>query len=334
MGMSAGGAVYMSLSDIPNWAWDVLRCPDTAAVLFRSGDRVMRETGTEVGRIEDGMVRLPMLIADENVRIYREVGGSHFWERSGQDYAMSALDTPVYHRHLEEIRPPNLDDIIVDVGGGDGRNALPWLEKGHRRVIVVDAVGEGLARFRARIAAEHPAWLDRLLLIEGDARRLPIKAACARTVMAIESLFYLNEDYELGLRQCRELLADDGKLLVAERDYEGGLLLQLLYRGIRGMLEGSGTRTVIDEPAGQLMRSRCFTEQELVALLSENGLAIQSVQGISLMSVVLGWLRNRKLIGREEALHLPAVSELLGDLGRQGRLRRCHVVVARKAQPT
>jgi SAM-dependent methyltransferase len=313
---------------LPNWALDVLRCPDTGAALSLVGSRVIAAGGGEIGRLEGGIVRLPIGATDDNIEVYRQLGGSHFFERASLDFAMSALDTPVYHRHLEQVQPASTDGIVVDVGGGDGRNAQRYLEKGYRRVVVADAVAEGLARFRERIAASNPEWLDRVLLIEADARCLPLKAECADAVLAVESLFYLNEDYEIGLRQCSRLLTREGKLLVSERDYEGGLLLQLLYRGVAGMLEGRGNRIIVDGQPGQLMRSRCFSEGELIRLLSDNGLAIQSVRGISLMSVVLGWMRNRQLIGQKDAVHLPAVSALLAELGQQGRLRRCHVVVA------
>jgi SAM-dependent methyltransferase len=317
-----------ALADIAGWAFDLLRCPESGDALRRDRDRLVLANGSEVGRIEDGIVRFPVLVADDNVRIYRKFGGPHFWERANAGYAMSALDTPVYHDFLQDVRPTSSTDVIVDVGGGDGRNARPWLEKGYRRVVVIDAVADGLARFRARIADTHPEWLDHVLLIEADARRLPLRAGCAETVIAVESLYYLNDDYELGLRQCTALLADRGRLLLSERDHEGGLLLQLLYQGIGRMLAASGTRTVVDGPADAPMTSRCFTEQELVALLNANGLAIQSVRGTSLFSVALGWMRNRQLIGDGDAVHLPAVQALLGELGREGRIRRCHVVVA------
>ncbi len=315
-------------TDIAGWAFDFLRCPETGEALRRDGERLVLPNGSEVGRIADGIVRMPLLVSDENVRIYRKLGGAHFWERANAGYAMSALDTPVYHDFLQDVRPASSAGVIVDVGGGDGRNARPWLETGYRRVIVVDAAGEALARFRARIASDHPEWLDHILLIEADARRLPLKAGCADTVTAIESLFYLNDDYELGLRQCKALLALHGQLLLSERDYEGGLLLQLLYQGVAKTVEASNTRTVVDGLAHEPMVSRCFTEQELVALLSANGLAVKSVQGISLFSVVLGWMRNRQLIGDGDAVHLPAVRAMLGRLGREGRMRRCHIVVA------
>jgi SAM-dependent methyltransferase len=317
-----------ALADIAGWAFDLLRCPESGDALRRDRDRLVLANGSEVSRIEDGIVRFPVLVADDNVRLYRKFGGPHFWERANAGYAMSALDTPVYHDFLQDVSPTSPTGVIVDVGGGDGRNARPWLEKGYRRVVVVDTAADGLARFRTRIGNDHPEWLDRILLIEADARRLPLKAGCAETVMAVESLFYLNDDYELGLRQCKALLAPHGRLFLSERDYEGGLLLQLLYQGVAKMIDASHTRLVVDGPVDDPMISRSFTEQELIALLSANGLAVKSVQGISLFSVVLGWMRNRHLIGDGDAVHLPAVRAMLGNLGREGRMRRCHVVVA------
>jgi SAM-dependent methyltransferase len=317
-------------ASIPLWAVGILRCPDTHNALKIIDDRIVSTAGEEIAKVIDGIVRFPVSVEDHNVKMYRAVGGSHFWERAKAGYAMSALDTPVYHQHLERAQPTSKNDIIVDVGGGDGRNARPWLEKGFQRVIIVDAVAEALARFRERIASEHPEWLDRILLVEADARRLPLAAGCAETVLAIESLCYLDDDYELGVRQCYALLAPKGRLLLSERDREGGLLLRLLYQGIEGMLEVSRTGIIVDGPPDAPMRTRAFTELELTTLLNDTGLDIRSIHGISLFSVVLGWMQNKHLLDPRNMAHLPAIATLLGELGQEGRARRCHVIVAQR----
>ena len=160
---------------------------------------------------------------------------------------MSALDAEVYHGYLAELRPDDLDAVVLDVGGGDGRNAVPWLRWGFRRVVVVDPVRDALARLRERLAAEHADWLNRVLLIEADARQLPLRERCADRVQAIESLAYLNGDYSSGLVECTRVLADGARLLVADRDYEGGLLARLFYGGgVRGMLEQAPSRDIWD----------------------------------------------------------------------------------------
>jgi SAM-dependent methyltransferase len=316
---------------VPAWAWELLRSPHTFEPLHPAGDRLVLSDGREVGRVEAGIVRMPIATPDDNIGIYKSLGGAHFWERAAVPFAMSTLDTPVYHGYLDDVRPGAKDAVIVDIGGGDGRNARPWLDQGFLRVVVVDVVADALLRFRARLAADNPDWLDRVLLIEADARSLPLTDGCAAAVLAIESLYYLREDYELGLRECVRILGRSGKILLSERDWEGGLLLRLLYDGLGAMLEAGGSRTIVDAVGSAEMRSRCFDEDELVGLLSRHGLTVRSVRGTSLLAMVLGWMRNKTLLGANDAAQLDAAQALLVELGRFGRIRRCHVALAERA---
>jgi len=87
---------------------------------------VLAEPATVVG----GVVRCVLPGKDPSIEFYRAAGGARFHERSHVGYAMTALDTSVYHGYLSEFRPDDLNSLIVDVGGGDGRNAMPWLEWG------------------------------------------------------------------------------------------------------------------------------------------------------------------------------------------------------------
>ena len=106
-----------------------------------------------------------MLSPDHSIKFYRSADGAHFHESSSVPFAMSALDTPIYQAWIDELLRNDLDAVVVDIGGGDGRNAWHCLQRGFTRVVVVDAVAEALGRFRARIAEQKPQWLDRLLLI-------------------------------------------------------------------------------------------------------------------------------------------------------------------------
>src|SRR6185312_10865307 len=239
----------------------LLRSSDGGAV-HQQGDRLLSVTGDEIGRIEDGILRIPVASVDEGIAFYRKLGGAHFHERAAMPFAMSVLDTPIYHSSLDAVRPASSESVIVDVGGGDGRNARPWLERGFRRLVVIDAAGEALLRFRRRIAEERADWLEHLLLIEADARKLPLADGCAAAVLAIETLGCLNEDYVIGLGECARLLASVGKLLVSERGYEGGLVMRLLYYGIDGMLQSAESRALWDGPPGAPLRTRCFSEAE------------------------------------------------------------------------
>src|SRR5262249_59177414 len=117
----------------------------------------------------------------------------------------------------------------------------------------------------------HLDWLDRLLLIEADARQLPLRGRCAERVQAIEALAYLNEDYERGFAECIRLMAEGGRLLVADRDYEGGLLTRLFYGGSHArILEQAGSRGIWDGNDRSIVRRRPFSPRGFPALIPDH----------------------------------------------------------------
>lgn len=317
----------MSEPHLPAWAFDVLVCPQTKQPLALDGDELRRADGTAVGRMEDGIVRFPVGADNDGVQHYRAIGGAHFHERRQVAFSMSALDTPVYHAHLAAFRGTSAG-IVVDIGGGDGRNAMPFLEWDSTRVVVIDAAGDALVRFRARISQRNPAWVDRVLLIEADARALPLVSGCAERVLSIETLYYLNEDYASGLREAARLLQPDGRLLVSERDFEGGLVMRAIHYGLGAMLRSAETGYLWDGDAEGSVRTRSFTEAELIQMIAAAGLTIHSVAGTPLLSLILGWLRGQGRLDEADEAHLPAVHDLLTRLAQDGRSRRCNVVVA------
>jgi SAM-dependent methyltransferase len=315
---------------LPPWTSEVLCCPATRRKLEVRDNRLVRDDGTTVAHVDHGVIRLPVSIADPSITFYRNVGGSHFHERSVVPFAMSALDTPVYHAFVDDLLPIDRDAIVVDVGGGDGRNAHHCLNRGFKRVIVVDAVAEALSRFRQRVVEQKREWLDRLLLIEADARTLPLRSTSATAVIVVETLCYLNEDYEFGLKECVRLMGPGAKILLSERDYEGGLVLRLLYHCVEGLLQLAHDRSLWDGPEHSLVRSRCFTESELIDLCSACGLKPVQLGGTPLLALLLGYLNGRKLLDARDSDRLGNVSALLMALARHGAQRRCHVVIAER----
>jgi ubiquinone/menaquinone biosynthesis C-methylase UbiE len=317
---------------LPRWAYEILMSPQTRSPLSEQQGRLIAPDGEVSGTIVGGVACFPIPTSDSSIEFYRDVGGAHFHERAAVAYSMSALDTEVYKGYLAELRCDNLDALILDIGGGDGRNAVPWLRWGFRRIVVVDPVRAALARLRARLAVDHPGWLDRVLLIEADARQLPLRDRCAERVQAIEALAYLNEDYASGLSECIRLLADGGRLLVADRDYEGGLLTRLFYGGgIRGLLDQAVSRDIWDGNQTRIVRSRCFTAEEFTTMIRDHGLRILSHGGVSVLSLVLGYERAGGRLTPQDETHLGEVKALLGQLGRDGSMRRSHVIIAERA---
>jgi ubiquinone/menaquinone biosynthesis C-methylase UbiE len=293
--------------------------------------RILRNADQSIGRIDQGILRFNMPSEDPSTEYYRTIGGAHFHERSAVPYATTVLDTPVYHDYLRQFAPDDHDLLVVDVGGGDGRNALPWLRWGFKRVVVVDSTAAALSRFRTRILAENREWLKRLLLIECDARALPLADETADRVQAIESLYYLNEDYEQGLAQCRRVMRPRASLLLADRSYEGALLTRLLYYGgVGGMLETARSREMWDGEDGQRVRTRCFSREEFHALISAQGFEIIKTGGISAFSLLLSFLSRLDRLGSESEAQLAPTYQLLINLAYTGCCSRCHVVIARK----
>jgi ubiquinone/menaquinone biosynthesis C-methylase UbiE len=317
----------------PKWAWEVLAAPGGAPL--RPDDTVLWAADRPIGRIDRGILRFDLLSGDPSTEYYRTIGGAHFHERSAVPYSMSALDTPVYHDYLRQFAPDSHESLVVDVGGGDGRNALPWLRWGFKRVVVVDSTATGLVRFRARVSAENPAWLDHLVFIECDARALPIADEVADRVLAVESLCYLNEDYEQGLRECRRVMRSRARLLLADRSYEGALLTQLLYYGgVDAMLDTAHRGEMWDGEDKHRVRTRFFTADAIRALVAAQGFEIIECGGISAFSLLLSFLSKIDRLGQGAEAQLAAVHRLLLGLGRTGRFRRCHVIVAEKRRAT
>jgi SAM-dependent methyltransferase len=317
----------------PHWMKEVLAAPGGAPAVRTADDRILSDAGQPIGYVDSGVLRFGVPSDDPSIRFYQKLGGANFHERSKVGYAMTTLDMPVYAEYLKLIRPAAEQALVADIGGGDGRNAMPWLAETTARVVVVDPIVDGLHRFRQRLEQEHPDWLERILLIEGDARSLPLRTAAFDAVQSIEALYYLNEDYEIGLIECRRLLKDHAKLLISDRDHEGGLLLQLLYfAGVAGVLKQAKSRDVWDGSPDNMVRSRSFTREELVEVAERCGLHVLEQLGISSMSLVLSYLRGQgKLGGPADEPLLPEVHALLKELGRSGRMMRANTLVCRKA---
>jgi ubiquinone/menaquinone biosynthesis C-methylase UbiE len=313
--------------DLPSWAWSELVAPDGDHPIRQRDGLLIGESSKPIARIDNGVIRFT-LEPNGTIEYYRSIGGAHFYERSGVPYAMSALDTPVYRSYLERVAPLNREALVVDIGGGDGRNAFPWLEWGYKRVVLVDPVAAALWRFRERVAAHDRAWLERILLIECDARALPLRTASAELLLAIESLYYLNEDYELGIRECKRIMSSPGCLLLSDRDYEGALLTRLLYYGgIPALLEMAGSREMWDGEGASRLRSRCFTQAEMIGAVQREGLQVIEAHGISLFSLIISFLSKQNPNAVPADAPLEKLNDLLRMLGLGGSARRCNVLI-------
>jgi SAM-dependent methyltransferase len=276
----------------------------------------------------DGILHYGFPNDDPAIRWYEAKGGTSFAERVQIPYTMSSLDTPIYHEFLARLRLGDPQALVVDVGAGDGRNTLPFLDWGCKRVIAVDPVSASLHRMREQAYRSDPDVDARLLLVQADARRLPLLSGTASLVLAIEALCCLNDDHELGLAECARILAPNARLLLSDRAWEGGLFTGLLYGGIPEFLRVGESRSLRDGLAGSPVQTRLFTEEDLVRAVRSAGLRVIEINGLSVLSVVLGYLRGQGRITEADKQYVPMVLDLLRKLGRTDAARRAHVIVA------
>jgi hypothetical protein len=109
-------------------------------------------------------------------------------------------------------------------------------------------------------------------------------------------------------------------------------LTRLFYGGgIRGLLEQAASRDIWDGNETRIVRSRCFTAEEFATMIRNHGLRILSHGGVSVLSLVLGYERAGGRLTPQDETHLGEVKALLGQLGRDGNMRRSHVIVAERA---
>jgi SAM-dependent methyltransferase len=315
----------------PRWALSVLACPACKSPVQLGGAEFRCATHGAVGRWDAGIARFDVSDSDAQIAWYRSKGGANFQERIRIPFTMTGLDMPVYHSHLARIAPADKAGVIVDVGSGDGRNTTPWLDRGYQRVIAVDPIPAALERLRAALDASGVDSGERLLLVQSDARALPLATGAGACVFAIEALCYLNEDYSVGMRECARIVAPGARLLVSERSWEGGLLSSLLYDGVPAMVEAARSSYLLEGAGANCVRSRVFNRDELLAEIAKAGLIVDAEMGISLLSVAMGFLRGKGAIAESDASYGAEVEALLQQLGELGQARRAHVVVAQKS---
>jgi len=313
---------------VPIWAMDILACPHCGEHLSFPNAKIVCNHCSTIGMVNNGILCFAVTQDDPSISWYTAFGGANFEERIKIPYTMSSLDTPVYKKYIQELLSENNDGFIVDIGAGDGRNTEGLLRVGAKHVVATDAVYESLLRLQRRLSKMNPELLENLLLIQSDVRTVPLQAESIDFVLAIEVFYYLNEDYPSALQECRRLLKKGGRALISERSKEGALMTCLLYSGIKQMLETGRTGYMMDGFGDNMLRSRCFTEQELLKILQSHGLKPIRCEGISVLSLIIGYLRGEGKIPETENVYFEEVTEFLKTYSSIAEHRRTHIVIA------
>jgi ubiquinone/menaquinone biosynthesis C-methylase UbiE len=315
---------------LPCWALDILACPVCHGTLEIIKDDFYCKKCNKVGSWKQGIAWFTVSDNDSSILWYDAKGGTDFQQRTKIHFTMSSLDAVSYHDLLFQYKPISKFSFIADVGSGDGRNTLPWVRDGYNRIIAIDPIADSLKNLRIAALSCHDDASNNLLLIRADARFLPLKDQAIDLALAIESLAYLNDDYQHGLNQCARVLKRNALLIVSETSREGSLIFALLYGGVKQFTSMQGERFVHDGPVESPVKHLIFTENELLERIRQAELTPVHICGLSLLSIIFGYLRGRGEIIKESDRYLPIVNAMLNELRDSGTAYRTHIVIASK----
>jgi ubiquinone/menaquinone biosynthesis C-methylase UbiE len=116
-------------------------------------------------------------------------------------------------RTIADLAGLSSGDVVVDVGCGPGAAARRARREGAARVVGIDPSPEML-RFARRLTSLQS--MDGVDFVEGSAERLPLQAASATVVWAVQSVHHW-VDRGRGVEESRRVLAPRGRLLLMER---------------------------------------------------------------------------------------------------------------------
>jgi hypothetical protein len=118
-----------SSAALPSLAGQILVSLCTRLPLSEVDGRLLTANGETAASVDRGVARFPLPETDTGIAFYRDVGGAQFlWAGSGPLRHDSPRHACVSW-YLADLRPNDSDVLIVDVGGGDGRDAILWLDR-------------------------------------------------------------------------------------------------------------------------------------------------------------------------------------------------------------
>jgi SAM-dependent methyltransferase len=118
-------------------------------------------------------------------------------------YQQPRIDLP---KSVLDLAAPTGDEVVVDIGCGNGAYLAELLRRGHRGPVV--GVDASAGMLRAASLAAPPA-----LTLVADAGMLPLRDAVCSLALANHMLYHL-ADPALGVKEFHRVLAPGGRLVV------------------------------------------------------------------------------------------------------------------------
>lgn len=254
-------------------------------------------------------------------------GDIDYISRSSDPHSTTARETIHYLRHLQDILDSlKKKSLILDLGCGDGRFTELFLSSDVGIVVAMDLGINNLKRLSGRLGEDDRA---RVLLVQADALRLPIRRASLDAVFAIGVLNAMGNDLAPVCSQIGDRLASGGILVSSDPTLEGALLYALVRHDFDEFLQVARTHTkTIDYDGERSKRYPVFEHEELLQLLEQSGFVVEDVRGIPLFpSLVFGGALREKGGASKLRGELAKVVDELGAMDMQ--IFRVRIYVSR-----
>jgi cyclopropane fatty-acyl-phospholipid synthase-like methyltransferase len=105
------------------------------------------------------------------------------------------------------------DDVILDIGGRDGRHSLVMAERFGCRAVSVDPVEANIAEGEQRVAEHEYGHMVELRL--GSIEAIPAEDGAFGLVLARDMLGHV-EHLDVALAECARVLSPDGRMVIHE----------------------------------------------------------------------------------------------------------------------
>jgi ubiquinone/menaquinone biosynthesis C-methylase UbiE len=249
--------------------------------------------------------------------------GAALRELKDQHLHLAYWETPYYKdaitKHLKEVDRKNT--IVADIGCGDGRFTEFLLELGFSKIIATDidlTPLQSLAEYLQVIGAT-----DKVLLINTELENLPLRSEICDAILSIAVLYYLNDNYDQGLKEVTRLLKTSGIFVNSEPDMEGALYKSIIFETLEDVFENFFDRKFKEEKGETPYKFRLFSEQEITKKLNNAGLTVQDKYGLSLFPLIIRIMMVRGEIEKEAlSMNESKLREVLDYLNGNGKLNK------------
>ncbi|WP_435116913.1 class I SAM-dependent methyltransferase [Candidatus Pelagibacter bacterium nBUS_49] len=243
----------------------------------------------------NGNIKLFSLISNKSIESHAKVKGTKIDSLEKTPFSLPFWETKYYKKIIKKyIKNYNKNISILDAGCGDGRFTLLLLEMGFKNIVSVDSSIHSLKILDNKLKKINKSKY--VTLVHGSILDVPFARNYFDIILCIGVLYYLNNNYEKGLKKIVKCLKKNGLLLETEPDKEGNALKAMIFDGIHQYLNVVKKNKFIEYFGDKPIQLRCFDEKELKNIFKTYNLNVLNKEIISLFPSILTIGRKNSLI--------------------------------------